>query len=527
MREEISQGMGRMQRRATATLERRQKLEASIQYRDLVLTVATAIYVLLVQLGFVPFRAPFLIAIILLFGWNRAAAAFFRRDRRTSLVAWLSGVLDLAVCTVLIRETGGVGSVLLPLYFIVIVGAAAHVDARFGAVLLGLAGLSLSALAMPEAFGLPPAVSVSVSGAEGASDPAGDSRYRLIGILSLVAFLVPVLYSSATLAAKLRVRELQLEHANANLSVLYELGRALSDTLSTERVIETIVRGLSRAFSLARTELLLTTSEGSLRSIMRVPDSTRGGSDLDDSARLEELRHRLEQKGPLQEGRTIYLPIGTKARVLGLLVAEQPPPGRALNPDELNTIRLLAGQAGIAVENARLYETTERLSRTDGLTLLYNHRFFQERIREEFKRSDRFRQTLALLMIDVDDFKRINDTFGHQAGDRVLRRVARVLRESLRAVDVAARYGGDEFAIILPDTDLQEASEVAERLRRSVEKHPFFVGGTSVTLTLSLGAAARLPQSPVLSEELIKMADHALFQAKTGGRNTVATYPSE
>jgi diguanylate cyclase (GGDEF)-like protein len=213
--------------------------------------------------------------------------------------------------------------------------------------------------------------------------------------------------------------------------------------------------------------------------------------------------------------------------VLGLLVAEQPPPGRALNPDELNTIRLLAGQAGIAVENARLYETTERLSRTDGLTLLYNHRFFQERIREEFKRSDRFRQTLALLMIDVDDFKRINDTFGHQAGDRVLRRIARVLRESLRAVDVAARYGGDEFAIILPDTDLREASEVAERLRRSVEKHPFFVGGTSVTLTLSLGAAARLPQSPVLSEELIKMADHALFQAKTGGRNTVATYPLE
>jgi diguanylate cyclase (GGDEF)-like protein len=519
--------MGAKGLRAIVSLERRQKLEASIQYRDLVLTVATAIYVVLVQLGFVPFRAPFLIAIILLFAWNRAASAFYRRDRRSTLVAWLSGVLDLAVCTVLIRETGGVGSVLLPLYFIVIVGAAAHVDARFGAVLLGLAGLSLSALAMPEAFGLPPAVSVSVTGGggEAAGDPAADSRYRLIGILSLVAFLVPVLYSSAVLAAKLRVREEQLEHANANLSVLYELGRTLSDTLSTQRVIETIVRGLSRAFGLARTELFLTTPEGELRSILCVPDSARGGQAADDSARLEGLRPRLEQKGPAQEGRIIFLPIGTKARILGLIVAEQPPPGQALAPDELNTMRLLAGQAGVAVENARLYEKTEQLSRADGLTQLYNHRFFQERIMEEFRRSDRFRQTLALLMIDVDDFKRINDAFGHQAGDRVLRRIARVLRESLRAVDVAARYGGDEFAIILPDTDLQQASEVAERLRRSVEKHPFMVGDTSVTLTLSLGAAARLPQSAVLTEELIKMADHALFQAKTGGRNTVASYP--
>lgn len=358
-------------------------------------------------------------------------------------------------------------------------------------------------------------------------DATDDPRYQLIAIASFVALLVPVIYSSALLATKLQTREIQLQRANRNLNVLYEIGSPLSNTLSTESVVETIVNGLSRSFKMARTELFLLNSDGELKSVMRVPDSTWTRNDQDGITRLDDLMSRLEEQGPIQEGRKIFLPIRTKARMLGLLVAEQPPPGRALDGDELNTIRLLAGQAGIAVENARLYETTERLSRMDGLTHLYNHRFFHERIQEEFKRSDRFRQTLSLLMIDVDDFKRINDTFGHQAGDEMLRRLARVLRETLREVDVPARYGGDEFAIILPDTDLNEASEVAERLRKSVEKHDFPTADTAVTLTLSLGTASRAPQSPVSAEELIKAADHALYQAKNAGRNQVATYPSE
>ncbi len=502
-------------------LERRQKLETSIQYRDLLIAVSTAIYVLLIQLEFVTFTPSFLGGIAVLFLWNRLASALYRRDRRLLQIAWISGILDVAVCTLLVHDTGGTQSVLLPLYFVVVLGAARHVNAGFGTTLLLLAGLSLYAVALPEGFGLP-APAPLAAGPEGSSSPLDDPRYRAIAIGTLFAFLIPVLYSNAQLAVKLRSREEALERANANLNVLYEIGRPLADTLSTERVAETIVNGLGRAFGMERVALYLVNQEGDLYCARRVPENLPGTGE--ETQKLIALRLRMDEQAPAQEGRMLYVPIGTKARLLGILVAEFPPPGLLLAPEELNTIRLLSGQAGIAVENARLYETTERLSRTDGLTQLHNHRFFQERILEEFKRSDRFGQTLSLLMIDVDDFKRINDTHGHQSGDQVLKRMGHVLRASLREVDVAARYGGDEFAIILPDTGLAEATEVGERLRKAVEKHPFLAKDTPVSLTLSIGAAARLPQSAVRTEELIKMADQALFQAKSGGRNTVTAY---
>lgn len=507
---------------ATPWHERLQKLETSVQFRDLLLVVATALYILLLEMGFISFTPTFLTAAGVLLLWNRFASAAYGRHWQTSAVSWVSGVLDVAVCTLLVRETGGMSSVLLPLYFIIVVGAAAHVDARFGAVLLLLSGLCLSAMAIPEVFQLPAPQPLEAP-PDYVGDPADDSRYRGIAIGSLLAFLIPVLYSSADLSSKLRSREEALRKANTNLNTLYEIGRPLADTLSTERVADTIVQGLSSSFGMERVELLLLSQEGELRSVRRIPETVGGGTK--ESERRNALRSRMEQQGPVQEGQRIYMPIGTKARLLGLLVAELPPPGRSLDPDELNTIRLLSSQAGIAIENARLYETTERLSRTDGLTQLYNHRFFQERIKEEFKRSDRFGQTLSLLMIDVDDFKRINDAFGHQAGDDVLQRIARVVRDSLREVDVPARYGGDEFAIILPDTGLREAIEVGERLRRSVEKYPFTAAGTPVSLTLSLGTAARLPQSAERPEDLIKMADQALFQAKSRGRNALLAYP--
>jgi diguanylate cyclase (GGDEF)-like protein len=503
--------------------ERRQKLLASVQYRDLVLTVATAIYVLLVQLDFVAFKPPFLLAVAGLLLWNRGAAFFYHREWRPTLVAWVSGVLDIAVCAVLIHQTGGLRSILLPVYFIVVVGAAGHLDARFGGTLLVLAGLSVSALALPDALHLPAVPPLGARG--GLSEPMSDPRYRIIVIASLIAFLIPVLYSSSLLSTKLRVREHELERANTNLNALYEIGRALLDTLSTDRVTETIVRGVRDAFGMSRVELFLRGSDGHLLSVMRAPDGTPVHDPVDEISRWEHLRARQEELGPVQDGRLIYLPIGTQARVLGLLVAEQLPPGRLLDREEMTSIKALAGQAGIAVENARLYEATEQLSRTDGLTQLYNHRFFQERIQEEIKRSDRFRQKLSLMMIDVDDFKRVNDTHGHLVGDRVLREIARVLRGCLREVDVAARYGGDEFAIILPDTDLHQAVEVSERLRRAVNGHDFLHGPSPSRLTLSVGVATRAPMSPLSSEGLLKAADEALFRAKREGRNSVAAYP--
>ena len=487
-----------------APAERRQKLLASVRYRDLVLAATLIIALLRLRVSDHPPGPLFFGILAALWLWNRAASALTRRDHRPLLVAWISGVLDLVACTVLVRLTGGLRSILLPLYLVVIVGAVTHVGARLGAFLIFLAAVS--------------AASLPAGGPAG--DLLADPRGRSLAIISLGALFLPVLISNTLLAAEIRARERSLEKAIGNLNALYRIARELSDTLSTDRVVETVVRDVKETFGMASTELFLIESGGGLRPVLRVPAG-------EGSAPPEGLRAFLEAPGPVQRGPLIYLPIRAKGHVLGLLLVEQPPPGRPLDHDEINTMNSLATQAGIAVENARLYEAKEQLSRTDGLTQLYNHRFFQERVEEEIKRSDRFRQNLSLVMLDVDDFKGINDSHGHQTGDQVLRRVARIVRDCLREVDVPARYGGDEFAIILPDTKLRDGIEVAERMRRAVAKHPILAAGTTITPTLSLGVATRRPHSPLSSEELIKMADQALLEAKRRGRNVVASFPSE
>ncbi len=133
---------------------------------------------------------------------------------------------------------------------------------------------------------------------------------------------------------------------------------------------------------------------------------------------------------------------------------------------------MIARHANIVIDYARLYESTKRLSITDGLTKLYNHRFFQDALRREFTRSQRQKTPLSLALLDIDHFKNFNDTYGHQQGDIVLQELARTLRVQVRSLDVVARYGGEEFAVIMPDASLEVALRVAERLRAAVESLP-------------------------------------------------------
>jgi two-component system cell cycle response regulator len=165
----------------------------------------------------------------------------------------------------------------------------------------------------------------------------------------------------------------------------------------------------------------------------------------------------------------------------------------------------------------------ESLARTDGLTGIANHRAFQEFLQQHFNEASRYHQPLALALIDVDYFKQFNDTFGHQAGDEVLKRVARILRENVRQADFVARYGGEEFAIVFPATNIESASQVAERLRQAIEEAEW----EHRPVTASFGVASLQPcmQTP---QELIEAADHALYKAKAAGRNRVCLFnPSD
>jgi two-component system cell cycle response regulator len=171
-------------------------------------------------------------------------------------------------------------------------------------------------------------------------------------------------------------------------------------------------------------------------------------------------------------------------------------------------------------DNARL----ERLAHTDPLTQLLNRRALTDRLQQEMERAMRYDATLALLMVDLDHFKAVNDTHGHLVGDDVLRDVARLLRETIRTTDVAARYGGEEFLVLLPETDDGGAEAFAERIRVAVEAHPFEgSGGAALRLTASLGVAVFPAPRVVTAEDLLVRADAALYRAKADGRNRVCT----
>lgn len=200
--------------------------------------------------------------------------------------------------------------------------------------------------------------------------------------------------------------------------------------------------------------------------------------------------------------------------------------GAPLVDDDRKLAELVAAEAAAAIHNARLYEQTQLLATTDALTNLSNHRFFREALSLEIARASRLGYAVGLLMIDVDNFKRVNDTFGHPVGDEVLRNIANVLRSNLRQTDVAARYGGEEFAIVLPGLGVRGVQAVGEKLRRAVKTlDPLSADdGPPFQVTVSIGGvSASHPNLDAV--ELIRVADSALYTAKRRGRDLVCVAP--
>ena len=328
--------------------------------------------------------------------------------------------------------------------------------------------------------------------------------------------------------------------------------------LSREKILESLLDLSGRAAARSRPELLgtvlrcamaLTESEGSvavvspgrnperftLRWGMGEPESIvlpRAGGE----GRRPMLHHgkpvlitdasHADRVGPddrcpgVDAGPAAFVPLRLRDQSPGYLAVFRRRGAPTFSAEDVRLLTLLAAWAAMALENLRLAQNVEKLAVTDDLTQVYNYRFLKSALRREIKRAGRYHQDLALLMIDVDNLKTYNDRHGHLRGSFLLREMASLFTAHVRSWDLVAKYGGDEFTVILPQTDLAGARTVAERLRTAVEEHTFPLASPG-EITVSIGLAA-FPADGQTTSALIETADRALYLAKQRGRNQTA-----
>ena len=229
---------------------------------------------------------------------------------------------------------------------------------------------------------------------------------------------------------------------------------------------------------------------------------------------------------PISIQSAITLPLVANGEDFGYasMVSHKP---NAFNDEDIQHFFPVCYSLAIALRNARIFQSTQVLSITDSLTRIYNRHYFDDAIEKEFLRAHRYKHPLSIALIDIDNFKAINDTYGHPEGDKVLHQFASRVRETIRNTDILARYGGEEFSIIMPLTDIEEGIVVMERLRVVIAGSLFPITRRDIQLTASIGLSSLFDHHTTSTKELIRAADSALYLAKKTGKNRVCVYTSE
>lgn len=372
------------------------------------------------------------------------------------------------------------------------------------------------------------------------SIPSGTFLLRLgaiwsVGLISYVAAKSMVTSEKKLLKTLdvLNERTWELEKSQAQLSNIYETTRALSGILEMDKLLEEVLSVAHRIFRLQKCQVYLTNvtadclylyaslSNGNRRIFEKPPMHVRDTSPLMEVGDRTALFKRLNFENKAGGPDSLDIPLVSRGKLIGIMqvITEK---GTMPTERERHLLMIFANSAAVAIDNSLLHKKTEELTITDALTELFNFRYFRGKLADELRRADRYRQRFSLLMMDLDHFKRINDAFGHQTGNIVLREVANVIKLCVRDVDIVARYGGEEFIVILPQTGDQDALIIAERIRSSVAKGYFgdSQGHRDLQITISIGVAS-YPNGVHTLEQLLEKVDKALYKAKADGRNRV------
>ncbi|HOO70166.1 MAG TPA: sensor domain-containing diguanylate cyclase [Spirochaetota bacterium] len=242
---------------------------------------------------------------------------------------------------------------------------------------------------------------------------------------------------------------------------------------------------------------------------------------INDTANDPRFSKRADQKAKSSTNSIIAVPLIVNGEIIGVVESINKIDG-VFTPFDLQVMQFISSQSAIAIKNADLYDMAIR----DGLTKLFIRKYFRERLFEEWQRSRRNSSSLTLAMLDIDHFKNVNDTYGHQAGDLVLKELSDILRTKCRSIDIPCRYGGEEFTIILPETSQEQARIFLERIRKTIESHSIDYHDKVIQVTMSVGFATVPELVPGDIDSFIEMADRALYHSKETGRNRI-TYHGE
>ena len=340
----------------------------------------------------------------------------------------------------------------------------------------------------------------------------------------------------------------QLENRRKSIGQFYDFLRGISSTLDSQRVYHSLLQEFSGMMRAERSSLMILNQESNELALeaalgaeleasgpirQKLGDSIAGavlasGAPLMVTDADHDSRIPRDRPGSYRSKSFISYPLTLGLRKVGVLNLTDRTGGLPYENDDLMMLEMIAPQLALIIDRtewAKKAETFQQMSLTDPLTGLPNRRYLQDRLFEEVERSKRYDTPLSFMIIDVDRFKTYNDIYGHTNADRVLVQTAQLLRGSIRAIDMSARFAGDEFCIVLPETELGDAARIAERLRKTISETEYrteqgeLMGQVTISTGISSFSGSR--QSPLA---IVETADRALYQAKTRGRNCVAVY---